>query len=133
MHEPAGAGLPLSILERAAIEELDHTPHELSRLERLLIAAIVEIGRLGGTGSHPEATLQPVDGLTPREQEVLRLVVEGHTNKSAGAILGISARTVEIHRLRVQKKLGVRSSAELVRVVTGGGPSGEPPTARQLR
>lgn len=118
MHEPFGrADLPLSILERAAIEELDQTPVELSRLERLLIAAIVEIGRMG-TQDRPAINLPPVAGLTAREQDVLRLLVAGHTNKSAAEVLNISARTVEVHRLRLQKKLGVRSAEELVRLVT---------------
>ena len=116
MHEQvSSAALPLSILERVALEELDQTPANLSKLERLLIAAIVEIGRIGTTET-PKLRLPP--GLTPREHDVLQLIVEGHTNKSAAEALGISARTVELHRLRLQKKLGVRSSAELVRLVT---------------
>lgn len=112
----AGGRAPLSILERAAIEELDHTPAGLSRLERLLIAAIVEIGRMDSPVAPPP--LPHFATLTARERDVLRLIVEGQTNKGASRILKISDRTVEIHRLRIQRKLGVRNTAELIRLIT---------------
>jgi two-component system, NarL family, nitrate/nitrite response regulator NarL len=51
--------------------------------------------------------------LTPRECEVLRGIAQGHTNKAIGASLGISPRTVETHRERVIRKLGVTSVAGL--------------------
>jgi DNA-binding NarL/FixJ family response regulator len=54
--------------------------------------------------------------LTSREREVLRLIVEGRTNKKTAATLGISHRTVETHRENILKKLGVRSVAELTRL-----------------
>lgn len=55
--------------------------------------------------------------LTPRENEVMRKVVAGCANKVVAADLGVSQRTVELHRARVMKKMGVRSLAELVRLV----------------
>jgi DNA-binding CsgD family transcriptional regulator len=123
MHEHQGTtATPLSVLERVAIEELDQTPATLSRLERLLIAAVVEMGRMGAA-SRAALTVPPIPGLTAREREVLELIAAGHTNKSAAQVLNISARTVEIHRLRVQRKLGVRSAAELVRLVTEARPA----------
>ncbi|MFN2506118.1 MAG: response regulator [Acidimicrobiales bacterium] len=57
----------------------------------------------------------PYDALTAREREVLALVAEGHTNAAIGEQLFISPRTVETHRAHAMKKLGVRSSAQLVR------------------
>jgi len=54
-------------------------------------------------------------GMTRREIEVLQLLAEGHTNKSTGEQLGISIKTVETHRARLMKKLGLKSLAELVR------------------
>jgi DNA-binding NarL/FixJ family response regulator len=107
-----------SVLEKAAIDELDETPAQLTRLERLLIAAIVEIGRMETAAPAESAALPHFDGLTNRENDVLRLIVDGHTNKSAAQQLGISDRTVEVHRMRILKKLGVRSGAELIRAVT---------------
>ena len=55
--------------------------------------------------------------LTPREREVLQLITNGQSNKEAGRQLGISARTIEVHRARVMEKLGARNAADLVRIV----------------
>jgi len=54
--------------------------------------------------------------LTPRETEVMDLIVDGRPNKVVAHDLGISERTVEIHRARVMKKLGATSLAHLVRM-----------------
>ncbi|GAB4179321.1 MAG: response regulator transcription factor [Rhodocyclaceae bacterium] len=56
--------------------------------------------------------------LTPREREVLALVVRGEPNKRIGRHLGLSTRTVEVYRSRMIEKMGAGSTAELVRVVT---------------
>ena len=63
------------------------------------------------------ADIRRLDALTRREREVLGKVVEGETNKVIAANLGISVRTVELHRARGMRKLGVRSVAELVRLM----------------
>ncbi len=55
--------------------------------------------------------------LTPRETEVMECVVQGQANKVIAMDLGVSQRTVEIHRARVMEKMGVRSVAKLVRAV----------------
>ncbi len=55
--------------------------------------------------------------LTAREQDVLGQLVEGATNKEAGQQLGISYRTIEIHRARIMEKLGARSATDLIRIV----------------
>lgn len=66
----------------------------------------------------PQATSIPgFAQLTPREREVLRLIARGRSNKEAGRYLGISPRTVEVHRARVMDKLGARNTAELMRIV----------------
>jgi FixJ family two-component response regulator len=53
-------------------------------------------------------------GLTPREQEVMRLVVSGRLNKQAAAELDISEKTIKVHRARVMEKMRVESLAALV-------------------
>jgi len=55
--------------------------------------------------------------LTPREREVLALVASGKANKVMAADLGVSQRTIEIHRARVMEKMGASSLAHLVRMV----------------
>lgn len=57
------------------------------------------------------------DSLTPREQEVLVLVTQGKANKVMAGDLGVSQRTVEIHRARVMEKMGAHSLAQLVRMM----------------
>jgi FixJ family two-component response regulator len=55
--------------------------------------------------------------LTPREREVLAQIAGGSSNKEAGRRLGISPRTIEVHRARIMEKLGAKNAADLVRIV----------------
>ena len=64
-----------------------------------------------------------VEVLTPRELEVLKLVAEGLRNKEMAAQLKISTRTVETHRQNLMKKLGIHSTAELLRFALFNSPS----------
>ncbi|HXR20279.1 MAG TPA: response regulator transcription factor [Steroidobacteraceae bacterium] len=57
------------------------------------------------------------DTLTPREREVLELVTSGKPNKVMAGDLGVSQRTIEIHRARVMEKMHAHSLAQLVRMV----------------
>lgn len=60
--------------------------------------------------------------LTPREKEVMEMVVAGRHNRDVAEALGISARTVEVHKARMMAKLRVASVPDLVRLsLTGGG------------
>lgn len=61
------------------------------------------------------------DTLTPREMEVLDCIVDGASNKEAGRSLGISPRTVEVHRARIMEKLRARNTADLMRIVLSEG------------
>jgi DNA-binding CsgD family transcriptional regulator len=58
------------------------------------------------------------DFLTPREREVLIQISAGASSKEAGRQLGISFRTIEIHRARIMEKLGAKNAADLVRIVS---------------
>jgi FixJ family two-component response regulator len=59
--------------------------------------------------------------LSPRERQVLDLVVASKPNKIIADILGISIKTVELHRANMMNKLGVRSLPELMKVALGHG------------
>jgi len=65
------------------------------------------------------AAMEPRRALTEREQEVLDLLVEGHQNKIVAHKLGISTRTVEVHRGRIMEKLNAKNLADLVRFSIG--------------
>lgn len=64
-----------------------------------------------------DAARARLTGLTPREQEILQLVVEGLSSRAIGDQLGISSRTVEVHRARLMDKTGAESVPDLVRMV----------------
>jgi FixJ family two-component response regulator len=69
---------------------------------------------------HGEARLaelrRRVDGLTPREREVMQRVIAGLLNKQIAAELGTSERTIKIHRANVMRKMGAESLPDLVRM-----------------
>jgi len=60
--------------------------------------------------------LQRFESLTPREKQVMQLVVDGAANKVIAIDLGLSERTVEIHRAKAMEKMGARSVAHLVKL-----------------
>ena len=104
------------------IEELRKQLPPLSPRERLLIATVLEIANQKAEASgpvlaHDLAPVPYVPILTPRENEVLRLVAEGNTAKEIGKSLNISYRTAELHRSRILSKLGVSNTAQLVRQI----------------
>ena len=71
---------------------------------------------------------EPTECLSPREREVVALVADGLTNKQMALRLGVSARTIETHRERLKKKLGLRTVAELTRFALENGLA--PPAGR---
>ena len=70
--------------------------------------------------SGPEVLSKTFPGhelLTARERDVLSQIASGSSNKQAGRELGISPRTIEVHRARIMEKLGAKNAADLVRIV----------------
>lgn len=67
--------------------------------------------------SHRDMTEARLASLTPREREVLQHVMNGRLNKQIASDLGTAEKTVKVHRARAMEKMGVRSVAELVRMV----------------
>jgi two-component system response regulator FixJ len=69
------------------------------------------------TGDVLSKTFPGHDLLTSRERDVLGQIAAGSSNKQAGRELGISPRTIEVHRARIMEKLGAKNAADLVRIV----------------
>jgi len=74
---------------------------------------------------------QHLTRLTPREQEVLELVVDGLSSKKIAARLAVSFKTVDVHRANIMKKMETGSVAELVRIVVSARPWFYPDDRRQ--
>jgi FixJ family two-component response regulator len=89
----------------------------LDRIKRALAADSQSRATLAALN----VTRERIASLTPRELEVMHLVTRGKANKVIGAELGVSQRTVEIHRAHVMEKMQARSLAELVRMVMDAG------------
>ena len=83
------------------------------------------IARLAEHGRPSESIAGPRfpghERLTAREREVLGRIAQGASNKEAGRELGISPRTIEVHRARIMEKLGAKNAADLMRIVLGKG------------
>jgi FixJ family two-component response regulator len=90
--------------------------HLVQAIESALRGLPMDSSAAGESGTRPRAAT-----LSAREREVMALVVEGLDNRSLGERLGISPRTVEVHKSRVMAKLGARNLAELIRIAHAGG------------
>jgi two-component system response regulator FixJ len=87
--------------------------------EEVLLGAIeVALARMGRPDRARDATeaAQRIATLSPRERQVLDALVAGRSNKQIAFDLGISVRTVEVHRARMMERLGTRHLAEAIRL-----------------
>lgn len=113
------ADVPLAVeaMKKGAVTFLEK-PFEFGTLEQALEVAFGAQKQLPPDEDHErlERFREDLASLTPRESEVMRAIVEGKANKVSALDLGISIKTVEVHRARLMKKLGVRSGPELVRL-----------------
>ncbi len=119
MHEDAGllraamqAGASGYIIKRAVESELLNAIHVVSEgnlyVHPVMTRALVE-------NLNPTAKSDPVEPLTAREIDVLRLLVRGYSNRQIADELKIGVRTVDSHRANLKAKLGLESRVELVR------------------
>jgi DNA-binding NarL/FixJ family response regulator len=112
LFEALKAGAGGYVLKREADHDLVDAVRAISRGESFLTNAaqrslVREWMADGATG--------PAEPLTPREQEVLKLIAEANTNREIGAILHLAEKTVESHRANILRKLGMRDRVQLVR------------------
>jgi DNA-binding NarL/FixJ family response regulator len=110
LFEALRAGAAGYVLKRAADQDLVDAVRAAGRGEPFLTASAQQtlIRDFLDRDDEPQE-------LTPREQEVVKLIAEAHTNKEIAEILHLSEKTVESHRARVLQKLGMRDRVELVR------------------
>ena len=89
----------------------------VDRVEQALMLGAAELSRRRDQRQRARRLAE----LTEREAEVMRLVIEGHPNKRIADELGISVRTVEVHRARVFEKMDVKSAVELANRLRNAG------------
>jgi DNA-binding NarL/FixJ family response regulator len=112
LFEALKAGASGYVLKREADQDLVEAVHAVVRGEAFLTNAaqrsIIREWMADGSSG-------PAVPLTPREEEVVKLIAEAHTNAQIAEILHLAEKTIESHRANVLRKLGMRDRVELVR------------------
>jgi FixJ family two-component response regulator len=108
----------VSAIRGGAIDFIEKPVEACSVVARVW-EAIAAWARRPLNGHGDVALVKGAELLTPRERQVLERITAGASNKEAGRTLGISPRTVEVHRARIMEKLSTRNAAELVGIVLG--------------
>ncbi len=103
-------------LKEGALEFLEKPFSKQLLLEHVREALKRDVDRRSRTGRHEEAVTK-LASLTERERQVMELVVAGRVSKQVAAELGVSKKTVDVHRAHVMQKLHVETLAELVELV----------------
>jgi DNA-binding NarL/FixJ family response regulator len=112
LFEALKAGASGYVLKAEADQDLVEASRSVGRGEAFLTNAAERSLIRDWMSSDEEGPREP---LTPREQEVVKLIAEAHTNAQIAEVLHLSEKTVESHRANVLRKLGMRDRVELVR------------------
>jgi len=109
--------VPMAVeaMKRGAVDFIRKPFRDQELLDRVNEALTVEAGQRAAVETLA-GLRERIGALTPREHEVFERVADGQANKVVAIDLGISERTVEIHRSQVMHKTGARSLADLVRM-----------------
>lgn len=102
-------------VQSGAFDFVEKPFNDQDLLDRIQKAIVFDAGQRGKNTQRVQLRSLFVS-LTPREREVLDLVVEGMSNKAIANSLGLSAKTVEVHRAKVMEKMHARSVADLVKM-----------------
>jgi DNA-binding CsgD family transcriptional regulator len=121
MAEPAGARIPGAPRARMVVDCADR------RSEVACDVACPDVGRVFSpwTATEPHQSAAPKDRLTPRQRQVMELVLAGHPSKNIAADLHISQRTVENHRAAIMRRTGATSLPALARMAVGSARSND--------
>jgi len=112
--------IAVQAMKAGAVDFLEK-PFEKAHLLEAIERGFERLGkREQAVASEQEAAVR-IAALTPREQDVLRGLVRGHPNKTIAYDLGISPRTVEVHRANCMTKLEVHSLSEALRIAFAAG------------
>ncbi len=107
--------MAVEAMRRGALDFIRKPFREQDLLDRINEALAFDAGKRKNIAERQQL-VDKVAALSKREHEVFHRVANGEMNKIIAQDLGISARTVEVHRSQVMKKLGVRTLAQLVRI-----------------
>jgi two-component system, LuxR family, response regulator FixJ len=107
--------IPMAVeaMQHGAFDFLQKPFRDQDLLDRIQRAIVKDAELRQSLGEH-ERIRAHMETLTAREREVLDLMTQGKQNKAIAQDLGVSSRTIEIHRARVMEKMGAQSVAELV-------------------
>lgn len=107
-------------MRAGALDFIEKPFRDQNLLDRINQALVLNTTRRAAQAEVAEVRAQ-LAALTPREREVMARIVQGQANKVIAIELGLSERTVEIHRAKVMAKTGAHSLAELVSLVSKAG------------
>ena len=118
----AHGNIPIAVeaIKSGAFDFIEKRQDAVAIVDRVHEAmdAWARMRQLSGNASDPMSRSFPGrDRLTPRERDVLNQIASAASNKEAAKNLGISQRTVEIHRVHIMQKLGAKNTADLIRIV----------------
>jgi two-component system response regulator FixJ len=102
-------------VQAGAFDFIEKPFNDQDLLDRIQRAIAVDSERRGRDSQRARLSAL-FASLTPREREVMDLVVEGMSNKAVANTLGLSAKTVEVHRAKVMEKMNARSVSDLVKM-----------------
>lgn len=113
------AGASAVVFKTSSLDELMQAMSTAMSGRRHLPPALRKELLLEGLRVHDEA--DPLSSLSAREKEVFDLICRGRSTKDAARELCVSGKTIETHRSRINAKLGVRSTADLIRFAAANG------------
>lgn len=113
-------GIAVTAMKAGAVDFLEK-PFEKSVLLAAISSAFDRLGHSDGSVTSAHEARVRLAALTPREHDVLVGLVRGHPNKTIAFDLGISPRTVEVHRANLMSKLGVRTLSDALRIAFAAG------------